>query len=447
MVLIRPAICALAALALVGLAGCNESLFGTRPGGKPGPGSGSGSADASPDVPVVPGLCTAPCVADAGAEYDGTTGGKGGHWRYLDDSRSPQRTWSPMMVSGQDMVGADGNRITSCAAHPDALACATLPGALLMSSAGATAATDPAIEFKAPTGEGLTLRLQALLPAGDAQTIRLYRNSREDVLFTADATAGIPVSHEITLDALPGDRFLVAVAPTGNGATDVGVQLTISTAPRPFPTDCHFAFRFDSLPTGDSDADITCLQGGLQHDRSGGLLTPLSLGPGPFTLLGTSAIIGTGTYLAGFPMNKAVDYSHDVTIQLWTKLASFVAAGPASIYSDLDATGGGINVQVLPGPPETVVVSTRTAASDIVTVSGSYPRSVDWHFLRVVRSATNLRVCVDGALVKSMDESSLLAAANQLPTLGKDFQAATDQASFDGNFDDVRAINSALPCE
>jgi hypothetical protein len=39
-----------------------------------------------------------------------------------------------------------------------------------------------------------------------------------------------------------------------------------------------------------------------------------------------------------------------------------------------------------------------------------------------------------------------MAAAQHLPDLGKDLPLASNQASLDGNLDDVRVITGALPC-
>ena len=78
------------------------------------------------------------------------------------------------------------------------------------------------------------------VPAGGlGQTVRLYRNSREDVLFTATADPGATISHTITVDALAGDRFLVAMAPPAAGQIDIGVQLFVVGANATFPTECR----------------------------------------------------------------------------------------------------------------------------------------------------------------------------------------------------------------
>jgi hypothetical protein len=351
-----------------------------------------------------------------------------------------------MTAGNGEMTGAGSDRITSCAMHPEAAACAALPGALLVSSTGATSSRDPAIEFKAPIGQVLQLSLHAFVPAGEDQMIRLYRNSREDALFTGTATAGTVLASEITVDALPGDRFLVAVAPTGDGATDVGLQLFITAADQRFPSTCQLALRFDDLTVANSVSDVLCLNGAFTHLSSAGTSTPLTRGPAPFTELGSSGIVPGTTYLHEFEGTRFMDYSRDVTVQLWVDLGTFVNAGRASVFSDLGPAGAGIELAISPGSPGTVAVATRTTAGTLVQAAGAYPPPGAWHFLRVVRTAASLRVCVDGALAGNLDTAPVLSAAPHLPDLGKDLQASSNQASFDGDFDDVRVITGALPC-
>ena len=133
-------------------------------------------------------------------------------------------------------------------------------------------------------------------------------------------------------------------------------------------------------------------------------------------------------------------------MQLWVNPATFVNAGRASVFSDLDATGAGIELAIVPGAPDMVVATTRTTASALVQATGPYPPLGAWHFLRVVRTAARLRVCVDGALAANLDAAPVMAAAPHLPDLGKDLQLPSNQASLDGRLDDVRVITGALPC-
>ncbi|HEX4420829.1 MAG TPA: hypothetical protein VH165_23095, partial [Kofleriaceae bacterium] len=192
-------------LGLALLGACSSSLFddGSH---KTTTGGGGGDDDDGGGGPVRD--CKAPCFADGAGDFNGTPGGATGHWRYLDDHRD--RTWTPMTASAATMMtGADpGNHITTCAANPSAAACAGLPGALLVSSAGATSMADPALELTTPTSQVMQLSIHAFIPGGgNDQQIRIYRNSREDVLFTGTAAAGTTLDQAVTFDALAGDRF------------------------------------------------------------------------------------------------------------------------------------------------------------------------------------------------------------------------------------------------
>lgn len=429
-------------LVLVLLAGCSESLFGARPATDGDAGAGSDAGDAGE---IAPGACTAPCVADAAAEFDGSPGGIGSHWRYLDDSRSPQRTWSPMTASGGEMSGAGQNHITSCGQHPDRAACKTLPSALLVSSTGVTSPTDPAIELTAFSGQVLKLALHAYLPAGGDQTIWLYRNSREDTLFKAIATAGTPLDHEITLDALPGDRFLVAVAPIGDGAADVGVELFATAASQPLPSSCQLALRFDTV-VANSTSDLICGRRVFTHLDTTGKQTALVQTTAPYIELISAISNPAGTYLHDFDGSSPLDYSHDVTVQLWTNLRSFVAGGAASVFSDLSA-GAGLAISILPGSPATISATTRTTTSSLVEATAQVTSASTWHFIRVVRTADHLQLCIDGGAPVSMDAALVMVPATLPPDLGKDLEAPSASASLDGELDDVRVISGALPCE
>lgn len=429
-----------AVLVVLLLAGCSESLFGAHHVGQTDDGGTAGSDGSD----AVPGACTAPCIGDAAGDFNGTPGGMNGRWRYLDDYRTPP-LWTPMTASGGEMTGGGSNRITTCSLHPDRAACGMLPGALLVSSTGAIAGTDPAIELTALTPQVVQLSLRVYLAAGADQTIWLYRNSREDVLFKGVATAGAEIDRALTLDALPGDRFLVAVSPTGAGAADIGVQLFGSALSHPVPSTCQLALRFDTI-VGNSTSDLTCVQRSFTHLDDTGHQTALAQGGPPYSELNSALSNPGGTYLHDFDPSSPLDYSQDVTVQLWANVRTFVNAGAASLFSDLGASDGGIAISILPGSPGTVAVTSRTA-SGVVEADGSYPAPDAWHFLRVVRTATNLRVCVDGAQAGSVDAALVRLPATLPPDLGKDLPAPSSAASLDGLLDDLRVITGALPCE
>lgn len=429
------------------LGGCSESLFGAhRGGGRGDDGGGSGS---------VPGTCTGSCIADAAANFNGTPNGEGNHWRYLEDHRSTHM-WTEMTGDVQGMTGLDrNNHITTCTAHPEASACGALPRALLVSSGGTGSDADSAIELTASAAQVIQLSLYVFVPSGADQTIRLYRNSREDVLFTGIATAGTVLDHVITVDALSGDRFLVAVVPPGtSGATDVGLHLTASATNTRFPSTCQLAFRFESV-TGNSTPDLVCRNAIFTHFGSSGTQAPLMLGAAPFLEQGNSARNPSGTYFRDLNPADAIDHSQDVTVQLWVRVAAFVGANPAWPFSDLDLDhGGGLGISIDPGGGSSAMIDVQTCTNPsgpsgtmIAHAFGNYPTDGTWQFVRVVHTGAGIRVCLNGNLAASVKVDTTKLMAMYPPNLGKDVRAAPSAAYFDGSLDDLRVITGALPCE
>jgi hypothetical protein len=427
-------------LGLLGLGGCSESLFGAYRGGG---GGGSGSD--------VPGTCTGLCIADASADFDGTPNGAGNHWRYLEDLRN--RMWVPMAADVGGMTGSDpDNHITTCAAHPEAPACRALPGALLVSSGGTGSTADSAIEFTATAAQVIQLSLHVFVPSGDDQTIRLYRNSREDVLFTGTATAGTTLDHAITLDALPNDRFLMAVVPTGsNPAIDVGLHLTVTATDTRFPSTCQFSFPFESL-TGNTTVDGSCSNGLLTLFGSSGTQATLNLVSGPFVERGKAARIPGGTYLRALASADIIDHAQGVTVQFWVRLAAFVGTNVAWAFSDMDLDyGGGIGIWIAPFGSTSATIHAQTCTDPIGPVIadafGNYPVDGSWQFVRVVHTSTSIQLCVNGDFVANANLATPALTGMYPPELGKDVFALSSSAYFDGSVDDLRVITGALPCD
>ncbi len=434
MVLVRR----LAVLGFVLLGGCSESLFGAH---HSGPGDDAGGGADGGDVPLA---CPDVCIADAAANFNGTATGTNGYWRYLDDQRIHK--WAAM-TGTTVMTGADqGNQITKCTASSTAPACRALPDALLVSTAGSQSNADPAIEFTAPADQVLQLSLHALVPDGAVpQTIRLYRNSREDVLFTGTAAAGATLARTVTLDALKGDRFLVAVAPPGGGATDVGLQLFVSAPPgTKFPSTCQLALPFESM-SGNSTTVDPCRGETFTSLDPGGLIT-MVLANGPFMEQGQAVKLPQEGYVQD---TKAVlDYSGDVTVQFWFLLQQFSSVNPAWIFSDRDpALSGGVGIVLIPGSSPAIQASAGDPQSASFTeISGPYLGVGSWQFVRVVRSRGNLALCLQGARLAASSTSTQNLMSKQGVVMG--LGTGTDISGvFEGQFDDVRVITGALPCD
>jgi len=446
-------------LGVAALGACSESLFGAHPtsqGGSDGGGSDDGGGGGSDGGPVSS-TCPSGCIADAGADFDGTPGGAGNRWQYVEDHRN--HTWVAMTMGSNEMIGADpGNRITKCAANSTLPACRALPGALLVSTAGSQSTADPAIEFKVTTNQVIQLSLRALVPSGAAdQTIRLYRNSREDALFTSTATAGVPLSDAITLDALAGDRFLVAVAPSSSGATNVGLQLFVNTTGAQFPSTCQLALPFTNASGANTVTD-QCRGAMFTHyayTYATGTRTPTAATlnmTGLFPEQGNVVNLKPNEYLQS-TLSDTLDWSHDTTVQFWVQFLQ-PPSDSAWLFSDQDPdVGGGLGIYVSAISGTNLVVTACTDVSQGMANFGiqavTYPGLSSWQFVRVVRSGGSVSICLNGqrmgSLAVNSSISSMLKTFNP-PALGIEDSPGPLGAYFDGKLDDVRVITGALPC-
>jgi hypothetical protein len=417
---------------------CKQSLFDQ---GDDTAGASDGAVGSPDAAAPVAATCPSPCLADAAADFAGTSR----PWRYLDDHRD--RTWTAMSGDATARTGADpANRIAPCAASATNAACVALPGALLVSSAGATHPADPALELTVATAQVIQLSLHARVASGAEQIIRLYRNSREDVLFTGTATAGATLDHAITLDALAGDRFLLAVAPSANGA-EVAVQLFANATGAVFPATCQIALSFAAASGNTIDnlcgSDFTH----RLFDEDTDTAPPLAAGP--FAELGTAADLTSDNY---FESTTLLDRSHDTTTQLWVKQRAFVDSDDSWLFSDLDLnTTGGLGIAIVNrSPPVLDVATTLTATQTDNTFADAiapWPMDGGWHFVRVVHTNGSLNVCVDGARKANVAVPAGFLRSTFAPYLGANQRWTPQGAHVDGELDDVRVVTGALPCE
>ena len=431
-------------LAMVVLAGCGQSLFDSH-GSVDG---GGGGGDSS-----VPAVCPTPCLADAAGDFDGSDRGSTGLWRYLDDMRT--RAWTPMAGDINEMTGAGMNRITTCAKHGNAAACSDLPGALLISSSGATSLADPALELTSNTSQNMQLTLRVRVPSGAPdQIVRLYRNSREDTLVTAIALPGVTLDKLIKVDALAGDRFLLAIAPMAMGATDVAVQLFANPTGALFPAECVSAYSFETpsvMTTMTSDLGHTNAMTSYDFDTN----PPEAVvrGAGPFPELGMALQLVESKYSEA---TTVTDRIGDTTMQMWVKIDTMPPQGTgawAFADEDLDVAGGlGVVIFDDTGTSPMVQFSTCTQGSPpgpllFVQTAVAYPMPTAWHFLRVVHKDGTVTACIDGVKKGTYALPAGKMASTIKPRLGRNLFGLPGGAHLDGRIDDVRLFSVALPCE
>ena len=431
---------------LVTLTGCKQSLFDSHGGDDDG--SNGGGGDGS-----IASSCPAPCLGDGGAAFDGTAMGSDMHWRYLEDHKD--RTWAPMTAMGDKQVGAvTGNEVTSCAKH-DAPTCQQLPGALLISTAG-NVGPETAVEWVAPSARVVQLQLGVRVPDGaPTQTVRLYRGSREDALFTAVADPGVTVQQTITLDVLEGERVYVTL--DGGNVTDVAVQLFIVGDMATFPSQYQIALAFDSA-AGTSVHNLCGPDVGY-HDYDTSMNATPTVGAGPYAEEGMAATLMTSKYyLAPSPLDRTGDF----TIQFWMKFNGVVDdVTGAWAFSDLDFdTGavGGIGVVLFTDNTSHLAIDIQTCKNatdttlEVDELTAQYPSDMAWHFVRIVHSgAADVALCVDGAKLGNKaflkaDNTPVPLGSTYAPYIGKNVIWTPSEPSFNGSIDDLRVMKAALPC-
>jgi hypothetical protein len=426
-------------LALVAVAGCGESLFdahGKRDGGPGG--------DGGPDGPDVPRMCPQECIGDAAKEFSDSTIDA---WRYVDDTRD--RRWVPMTVDSARARGTvSGNEIQRCADNPTAAGCQTQRDALLISSTGAPMA-DPAIEFTFQRTMPQAVRIAFRAHASADHAIHLYRNSREDILFRGVTETGKPVERSVLVDALPGDRFLIAFEPTSASGGTVALDFFIYDTDQdpPFPSSCLLTASFEEA-AGNTVKD-RCTSRDLTSKAFGGAeIAPTFIDDdGPFKEQLRAVDIATTTYFET-TLRPALVRASALTIQFWVRVAQLPAATEGFAFSDLDEFHGGRALSFF-----TVGSEMRIHVhAGVLIGTNIVPGSKDekfmagaWKFVRLVETASEIRVCVDGAPLMSLEVAPGRPQSTDAVYLGKnaDLQGTP---MFDGDLDDLRVFAEALPC-
>jgi hypothetical protein len=413
---------------LVLLAGCKQSLFDSH-----------GDVDArTGDGGDIPSSCPETCLADAAADFGMMK------WRYLDDNKN--RSWTPLTMSGNEFTGGGANKISSCKNESGAPPCEQLPGALLFTTTGSTASADPSLSYTATSNQVVQLTVRVHVPAGATeQTVRLYRNAREDSLLTEVALPGATLERAISVDAVKDDRFYLALSPTGEGSGPIGVHFYVNATGDAFPKTCQLALQF-SGPMGMA-TDNAC---GVDYNfKNMDAAAQWSLGQPAFAEMGTSADIQMDRYFEG---SDVIQRMGDTTTQLWVRHDQFVPSYNAVVFSDLDLDyTGGAGIYILEDTPPKLYVETCTLATQtelgFASANAPYPDDHAWHFVRVVHANGMVRICLDGQRVASyvLPEGKMQSMYH--PWLGRNMNWLPQGGFFDGAIDDVRVITGALPCE
>lgn len=437
MVLIRTLLVLSVLAALAGGAGCGQSLFDANGDRRDGGGDDDG--------PPVPETCPDMCLGDAAADFDASSS----FWRYLEEVTS--RQWMPMGLVGAERIGSidPGNKIAQCKGS-SAPACQALPSGLLVTPAGQSAEQVPALEFefRATEAQVLHLSLRAHVPKdGGEQNIRLYRNSAEDVLFTAPGVKDATIERDVIVDALPGDRFLLAVEPVGLVGGSAALEFFVSNRGESFPQTCELAASFETA-SGSVVPDL-CKKGRALTFKVGPMgmdTSPMFIDAGVFPEQRRAINIPIGYYFraAGNPILRG---SSPQTVQFWARVNSVSASEDGWAFSDFDVDlGGGSGVSFTSvAAPQIQVQGAARVTGGVITGVESAPFSIGpWRFVRMIVTDSKITWCVDGKPMPDLPLASDRPEAQYPVSLG--IREAQTMAQFDGALDDVRVFSTALPC-
>ncbi|HEX4416377.1 MAG TPA: LamG-like jellyroll fold domain-containing protein, partial [Kofleriaceae bacterium] len=259
----------------------------------------------------------------------------------------------------------------------------------------------------------------------------------------------------VTFDALAGDRFLVAVAPTAAGQADVALQIFVSPTGATFPSACQFALTFEPATVTGNTVEDQC-NGTFTHSLfDGGKDTPPVAGDAPFPELGKATDLGLDAYFTG---SGTIDARADFTVQFWVKWRGFDKDDieNAWLFSDLDLDvggkggGGGLGLAITNPqltPAQKLDITTCTNAEPLTFLDTTTDITANqWTFIRMVQTGGSVYLCLDGARKGTLPVAAPLLTSTYPPYLGRNAVWTPSGAFFNGEFDDFRVLTGALPC-
>lgn len=217
-------------------AGCNQSLFDANLGGDDPAGDGGntdpdggggrdggdderdGAPPVRPDARVgdaggvdgsepMPSDCPAPCAGDAYADFDGTSDGTNGRWRYVEvdsafDSVEMSSTTYPGSAGGWVGTGTPPPGIAYCPLSSDQLPCGDQASTLVFITSPNTTPTNPGLVWTAPLAGDYQVRVAWQFPSTAPRISNLWYLVYSDMQF------------EFSTDAMPGsfDRMITLAA-------------------------------------------------------------------------------------------------------------------------------------------------------------------------------------------------------------------------------------------
>jgi hypothetical protein len=286
----------------------------------------------------------------------------------------------------------------------------------------------------------IRIAIRAHAPLGE-HTIRLYRTSREDALVTVPAAAGVTVEGQITVDAVPGERILVAISPDTDARGAVSLHVFVSDPKATFPTTCQLAVPFSVPGSMVNTVDDLC-RGDLRYFFNGSPSSPSTTPGGPYAEQGEFVYLENAYYEATQPLVP----DNAMTIQLWLR-AEGSPATDAWVLSNIDIDQGrGIALRLRSETNPTLRVSVVENTNPLTYANQDVPFAtpLDWHFVRVVQANNAVSVCVDG---KKAGGGALAGPSISIEPVTIGRNDGTNGIPLIGDVDDVRVFFEALPCE
>jgi hypothetical protein len=231
------------------------------------------------------------------------------------------------------------------------------------------------------------------------------------------------------------------------GAANVGVELFVNATGAAFPMNCQLGLSF-SAASGNTVANA-CGTAYTSKDYTTSTAVAPTLAAGPFAELGMAADIVPDKYYEGADV---LVKTGDTTTQLWVRNDAFSSGYASFLLSDLDLNvGGGLAIGLYDNsgvPMIEIDTCTDPNSSPLGFASAiaAWPAS-GWHFVRVVHTAGQARLCIDGMRVGAFAAPAGMLKSTFHPYVGEDVIWTPAGAFFDGGIDDVRVITGALPCE
>jgi len=243
-------------------AGCSQSLFDanlggddpTGDGGNPAPDAssggrdGGGGRDSGPDRPDarvtdagrveppdarIPGICPEPCAGDAYADFDGTSGGRNGRWRYVEVSSSYDfvemtSTTYPGTAAGWIGTGASPPGVAYCPVASDQLPCGDQANTLVFITTPAAAATNPGVGWTAPMAGDYRLIVDWKFPSTAPLVSSLfYLISGESDIYEFSTDTG-PGTYDMRVTLAEGDTVTLTSFSNTNTSTSLAVNFYIN---------------------------------------------------------------------------------------------------------------------------------------------------------------------------------------------------------------------------